>query len=118
MKYVDVLTDEAIDKKKKLFAEVLLNESSIGDEVIVVKPFSFTNAVGDNLEVKNPSKEFEDLKGELELVLQELDKVKLQRRELKKEVKELKVKVEELELNKSQYLEPSDKFETGEINND
>jgi len=96
MKYTDVLTGEDIKKKEKLFAEVSLNESSIGDDVVVVKPFQLTNA-------KQVVLKDEEMIKELKAVKEELDKVKLERRELKKEVKSLKEAEKELikELNKT-----------------
>ena len=83
MKYKDVLTGEDIVKTDRLFAGATLNESSVGDDVVVVKPFELTNAketVVQDLEVVE----------ELDKVKKELNKVKLDRRELKKEVKALK----------------------------
>lgn len=90
MKYKDVLTGETIDKFKTLYARVKLNETSIGDKVLVQTPFELTNALPNVVKDEGAEKELEEVKSEL-------NKVKLQRRELKKEVKELKNSVKELE---------------------
>lgn len=90
MKYLDILTGEQIIKTDRLFAEVTLNESSIGDDAIVKRPFVFTNA-------KQVVVRDEKAEQELKETKKELDRVKLERRKLKKEVKALRTELEKLE---------------------